>query len=220
MPEKLLKNKRILITGGPVWVPIDKVRVVTNIFGGALGLKMAIKTAEVGKSVVFLLGPSKIDIPDDLPKNLKIVRFKYFKDLMSLMEKEISCNKCDIVIHSAAVPDYMPDSVYDGKIKSGKKELIVKFKPTIKIVDLIKKWNSSVFLVKFKLEVGLKKRELIDIAHKSMISSNADLMVANDFNDVVGKHKAFIIDKDKNTIECIGKDKIAQRLLYKIKELL
>lgn len=219
MSEKLLKNKKILITGGPVWVPIDKVRVITNIFGGLLGLKIAIKAAQLGGAVVFLLGPSKINIPQNIPKNLKIVRFKYFDDLLSLMKKNIS-NDCDIVIHSAAVPDYVPKEIYKGKIKSGKEKLVINLRPTIKIVDLIKKWNSSVFLVKFKLEVGLSKKELISVAYKSMIFSNAELIVANDFNNIYGEHKAFIIDNDKNIIECESKDVIAQKLLYKIKDLL
>ncbi len=218
MSEKLLKNKKILITGGPVWVPVDKVRVMTNIFGGSLGLEIAKKAAKIGGAVVFLLGPSKIDIPQNLPKNLKIIRFKYFDDLLSLMKKNIS-DRCDIVIHSAAVPDYAPKKIYNGKIKSGKKELIISFKPTIKIVDLIKKWNSSVFLVKFKLEVGLSKKELIDTAYKSMIFSKADLMVANDLKNTSGKHEAFIIDKNKDIIECEGKNIIAQKLLHKIKNL-
>jgi len=219
LSEKLLKNKKILVTGGPVWVPIDKVRVITNIFGGSLGLKIATKAANMGGKVVFLLGPSKINIPENLPKNLKIVRFKYFGEILNLMKKNI-LNGCDIVIHSAAIPDYAPKKIYNGKIKSGKKELVINLKPTIKIVDLIKKWNSSVFLVKFKLEVGLSKKELIDVAYKSMVFSNADLMVANDFKDIYGKHKAFIVDKNKNIIECEGKEIIAQELFNKIKELL
>lgn len=219
MPEKLLKNKKILVTGGPVWVPIDKVRVITNIFGGSLGLKIAIKAADMGGKVVFLLGPSKINIPESLPKNLKIVRFKYFDEILNLIKKNI-LSGCDIVIHSAAIPDYAPKKIYKGKIKSGKNQLIINLKPTIKIVDLIKKWNSSVFLVKFKLEVGLSKKELINVAYKSMIFSKADLMVANDIHNIPGKHKAFIIDNDKKIIECEGKDVIAQKLLYKIKDLL
>lgn len=220
MVEKLLKNKKILVTGGPVWVPIDKVRVITNIFGGSLGLKIAIKAAEMGGAVIFLLGPSRINIPQTLPKNLKIIRFKYFEELLMLMKKEIYSNKCNIVIHSAAVPDYIPKNIYNGKIKSGKKKLVIEFKPTLKIVDLIKKWNSSVFLVKFKLEVGLTEKQLINVAYMSMVFSRADLIVANDFLDTRNEHKAFIIDNNKNIIKCVGKETIAGKLIYKIKELL
>ena len=64
------------------------------------------------------------------------------------------------------------------------------------------------------------KKELIDVAYKSMVFSNADLMVANDFKDIYGKHKAFIVDKNKNIIECKGKEIITQKLFNKIKELL
>jgi len=216
--EKLLKNKKILITGGPVWVPIDKVRVLTNIFGGSLGLKIATEAAKMGGRVVFLLGPSKIDIPRKIQKNLKIVRFKYFDEILKLMEKEILDN-CDVVIHSAAIPDYIPKKIYDGKIKSGKKNLVINFKPTIKIVDLIKKWNSSVFLVKFKLEIGLTQNQLIDIAYKSMLSSNADLIIANDLRNMCkNKYKGFIIDQNKKIESFSQKEKLAKKLLKIIRE--
>ena len=218
--EKLLKNKKILVTGGPVWVPIDRVRVITNIFGGALGFLIAEKAAQMGAEVIFLLGPGKTEIPKNLPKNLEIKRFKYFEELLELMKKEIKVNKCDIVIHSAAVPDYVPKKIYNGKIKSGNKELTIKLKPTIKIVDLIKIWNPFVFLVKFKLEISLSEKQLINKAHKSMVFSKADLMVANNLDNVYKKHKAFILDNDKNIIDCNGKKIISQKLLYKISESL
>ena len=68
--------------------------------------------------------------------------------------------------------------------------------------------------------MNTKKKELIEKAYRSMIKSKADLMIANDFKNVIKKHKAFIIDNNKNIIECTGKEIIAQKLFYKIKELI
>lgn len=220
MAEKFLKNRKILVTAGPVWVPIDKVRVMTNVFGGSLGLVISLEAQKRGARVVLLLGPGRVQLPQKNPSNLKIIRFKYFNELLSLMKKEVSSGNYDVIIHSAAVSDYTPNNIYKGKINSNRKNLIIKFKPTLKIVDLIKKWDPSIFLVKFKLEVSTKKKELIEKAYCSMIKSKANLMIANDFKDVIKKHKAFIIDNNKNIIECAGKKIIARKLFYKIKELL
>jgi len=130
------------------------------------------------------------------------------------MKREISSKKYDIVIHSAAVSDYTPVTTYKGKIKSGKENLIIKLKPTIKIVDQIKKWNKKVFLVKFKLEVNVKEKELIERAYKSMLTSDADLIVANDLKYMKReKQKAFIIDKEKKITICQNKKEIAKKLL-------
>jgi phosphopantothenate-cysteine ligase len=114
------------------------------------------------------------------------------------MKKEISSKKYDVVIHSAAVPDYVPEKVYVGKIKSGNKNLVIKMKPTVKIVDYVKKWDSSTVLVKFKLQVDCEEKNLIKIAKESMAKSKADIIVANDLlNMVNNKHVAFIIDNEK-----------------------
>jgi phosphopantothenoylcysteine synthetase/decarboxylase len=213
MNYKKLLNKKILITCGPIWVPIDKVRVLTNVFGGSLGYLIAEKAHKMGAKVLLLMGPGK---PFSNNK-FKIIRIKYYKEIYKILEKEIKKKNYDIVIHSAAIPDYIPTKVYNGKIKSGNKKITIKLKPTIKIVDKMKKWDPNIFLVKFKLEVGKTRKELINIANKSLIKSNADLIVANDYNDVIKDHLAYIIDKNKNSIICRGKEKIADNLLNLLK---
>jgi len=213
--EKKLKGSNVLITAGPVWVPIDKVRILTNIFGGKLGYVIAKKAQENGLNVTLIMGPGKIDLPDS-KKNLKIINFKYYDQIYQILKKKISSKKFDIIIHSCAIPDYVPKAIFNGKIKSGKKELIIKLKPTIKIVDQIKKWDPDIFLVKFKLEVDKTKNKLINIAYKSLLESKAELIVANEFNDIKKNHKAYIIDKNKNIITCYNKIDIAKKLFNKI----
>lgn len=194
--EKIFQGKKILITSGPVWVPIDKVRIITSIFGGALGVIMAKEAEEMGADVLLLMGPGRAKIENT--KNLKVIKFKYFDELFSLLKKEVSSKKYDIVIHSSAVPDYVPEKVFNGKIKSGKENFTIKLKPTVKIIDYIKKWDPSVLLVKFKLEVDKKEKDLIDIAKKSMLKSNADIIVANDLYKMTkDKQPAFIIENDQ-----------------------
>jgi len=214
---KTLKNKKILISAGPTWVPIDKVRVITNIFGGTLGLLIAKEAVKQGAKITLLMGPGPYSLFKSKNKKLKVIHFKYFEELYHLMRKEISSKKYDIVIHSAAVADYVPIKFYEGKIKSGKKNLVIKLKPTIKIVDQIKKWDPKIFLVKFKLEVNVSKKELIEKAYKSMLFSNADLMVANDLKHMKGeKQKAFIIDRKKEIIYCGEKKRGIVKNLFKI----
>jgi phosphopantothenoylcysteine decarboxylase/phosphopantothenate--cysteine ligase len=209
-----LKNKKILISAGPTWIPIDNVRVITNVFKGTLGFIIATEAVKRGARVTLLLGPSPLCPVSKAHSKLRIIRFRFFQDLYKLMKREISSKKYDVVIQSAAIGDYTPIKFYNGKIKSGKENLLIKLKPTIKIIDRIKKWDKKVFLVKFKVESNLRKKDLIEDAYKSMLFSNADLIVANDIKDMKGdKHKAFILDLEKNVITCDKKIEIAKKLL-------
>jgi len=213
----LLKNKKILITAGPTWIPIDKVRVITNIFSGRLGVIITKKALRKRAKVTLLLGPSSLYFPSvSNSSSLKVVRFKFFWELFRLMKKEISSKKYDVVIHSAAVGDFEPIKVYAGKISSQVKRLVLKLKPTPKIVDEIKKWDPKVFLVKFKVECGLSQKELLKRAYESMQKSNADLIVANDLKNITpSKHKALISD-GKTILKCNTKEEIAEKLLKMI----
>lgn len=215
--EKLAEKLRILVTAGPTWVPVDKVRVLTNIFSGRLGYLIAKKAAgKENSEVTLFLGPGRISLPEKQDKNLEIIRYKYFDELYNLLEKAVSSKKYDILIHSAAVADYAPKPT-DAKIKSGKQNLTIELNPTIKIVDQVKKWDPDIFLVKFKLEAEISPEELINIAFESMLKSKADLMVANEFTETSEKyHRAYIINPKKKVKPVIGKENIAEQLLNEL----
>ena len=216
MNKKLLfKGRRILITAGSTWAAIDDVRVITNIFGGALGVCIAEEALKYGANVTLLLGPGRVQPPEN-SKHFKVITFKYYDELLSLVTTHVSSGKYDIMIHSAAVTDYIPLRKVQGKIKSTLGEMTIHLKKTIKIVDLVKKLNPTIFLVKFKLEAGLSERELLAIAHRSMQSSMADLIVANDFNKMAKEHRAYIIDGKKHVTRCDTKRHIAKALLVTI----
>lgn len=207
----------ILITAGPVWSPIDKVRVITNVFGGSLGKEIAEYALSVGHRVTLLMGPGRVNI-FSRGKTIKVIRFKFYDELFSLMKKLVSTRKYSVVIHSAAVSDYQLIHINNGKIKSNQKKLVLVFKPTKKIVDYLKKFDPNIVLVKFKLEVNKTKEDLIRIAQESMVSSNADLMVANDFDTVDKNHVAYIID-GKSIKKVIKKENIARQIIKKIEKV-
>ncbi len=211
-----LKNKKILVTAGSTWVAIDSVRVITNIFKGKTGVTIAEKASKLGAKVTLLLGPSFDVSSIKLSKNLNIVRFKFFDDLDRLVSKYLSEEKFDVVIHSAAVADFRLAEVHNGKIKSNVGELILRLVPTNKIVDGLKKISPDIFLVKFKLEVGITPVELENVAIKSLKQSNADLIVANIYNPKFTGHEAYIIDKTGKSVKVVGLDMISQVIFNQI----
>lgn len=182
--------KSILITAGSTSVPIDNVRVISNIFRGRTGHAIAQSAAAAGHRVTLLTSGPGSDPIWEAP-GIDARRYKTFDDLRALMEKKILTGGYDAIVHSAAVSDYRVSAVRAGevrladretgaKIRSDHASLTIELVPTEKLVDLIRDpWGFTGTLVKFKLQVGLVDEELIRIARRSMETSAADLIVAN-----------------------------------------
>ncbi|MEW6087448.1 MAG: phosphopantothenoylcysteine decarboxylase [bacterium] len=211
--KKNLLGKNILITAGPTWTAIDKVRVLSNIASGRTGTEIAEYACKMGAKVTLLLGPAQILLDKKIAKNIRVLNFRYFDELFDLVKKEVRSGEYDIFIHSAAVSDYKPCKTFRGKIKSNQK-LTIKLKPAEKIIDCIKKIDPAIFLVKFKLEVNKPDAQLIKTAYKSMKQSRADLVVAN--TPDIAKQKTFIINPSKQITEVPQRKKLPEYLFKAI----
>lgn len=185
---------RILVTAGATRVPIDQVRAITNIFQGRTGTEIA-KYLASGNEVTLLTsntGLLKQGMASYQTSQLRVLEYRTFQDLASLMEEEVKTGEYDVIIHSSAVSDYQVTGVFtlvegemqevdvSTKISSKSSELFLRLGPTFKIVDKIRsEWGFTGTLVKFKLQVGMSEEELIRIAQKSRVDSEADFIVAN-----------------------------------------
>lgn len=204
---KKYKQKRILITAGPTWVPIDKVRVISNIASGETGILLAKKLIGLGAKVTLLLGPV-----ENVSKSFgfKLARFRFFDELKGAIFRELKTKKYDIVIHSAAVSDYGPIKIYNRKIPSGIKRLRFELAPTVKIINLIKKIAPAVFLAGFKFEPGATRKKLLREAKNLIKVANLDLAVANTI-DAKG-YSAYILNNGVIYGPLSNKEKMVNRL--------
>lgn len=207
-----LKNKRILITAGPTWVPLDAVRVISNIATGETGILLAEKLQSLGAKVTLLLGAVEACY---LNKKIKLIRFKFFDELRHLTIKELRAKKYDIIIHSAAVSDYRPLKTYSHKVRSGLKNWRLNLVPTIKIIDAIKKIDKSLFLVGFKFEPQASKKTLVDKTRNLISHAKLDLAVANTIYK--NRYQAYIISQNKTYGSLGNKRDLVERLIQVIK---
>ncbi|MFH1339077.1 MAG: phosphopantothenoylcysteine decarboxylase [Candidatus Omnitrophota bacterium] len=210
-----LKNKRILITAGPTWVPIDDVRVISNVATGATGALCAKKLSARGAKVTLLLGPCG---KHSLSNSIRLINFRFFNELRDILKRELKNNKYDVVIHSAAVSDYRPSVKYAQKVNSGRKTWTVNLMPTPKIIDLIRKIDRTLFLVGFKFEPGARKKILIDKTKTLINRARLDLAIANTVYK--NKYRAYIINQNKAFGPLMNKDALAERLINLIGESL
>ena len=60
---KSLAGKRVLITAGPTFEPIDPVRGITNLSSGKMGYAIARAAREAGAEVLLVSGPTGLPVP-------------------------------------------------------------------------------------------------------------------------------------------------------------
>ncbi len=205
--------RRMLVTAGPTWVAIDRVRVITSIFSGETGLRLARYFAHHNAQVTLLMGPGRAHfIPTDW-QMMDVHHFFYYDELYALIKHLVQRHHFDIVLHSSAVADYKPIHAVDGKIPSNAESLSIPLVRTDKIVDYIRQALPKSFLVKFKLQVGTTPSELHALALSSLVASQADLIVANDLDEMAGEqHIAYILDASGATIKVTTKEELCRRL--------
>lgn len=60
---KILAGKRVLLTAGPTFEPIDPVRGITNLSSGKMGYAIARAAQQAGAHVTLISGPTALDAP-------------------------------------------------------------------------------------------------------------------------------------------------------------
>lgn len=215
-----LEGRNILITSGPTRGYIDAVRFISNKSSGKLGSTVALEVLKRGARVTFVYGVGSI-IPDvalldkDYISRLTLIEIETIDDLVATIHERLKENLYDAIVHAMAVLDYTPQKHSDGKVTSNKDRLVVTCVRTPKIIKLIRKLWPHAFLIGFKLEVGLSRDELIERAYTSLLESGADLVVANNQDEIVGdKHHAYLINSHKEIeAECDSKQTISNSLM-------
>ncbi len=210
-----LKNKKILITCGPTWVPIDAVRVVSNVSSGALGQRIALDCARSGAKVTLLEGPVAAPL---LSRSVRIVKFCFFDELQKLLRQELRAN-VSAVIHAAAVADYKIKRPVRHKLSSVKKTLRLEFVATPKLIRIVKQLAPKTFLVGFKLEPDISRRSARRKARGLFRQADCDVVVVNELT--ARGYKGFILDKH-NTISAsvTGRKKMSKALVRILSEQL
>ena len=232
----------VIITAGGTSERIDNVRKITNSGSGKLGFMIANKLIQNGSINKIYYICSKESYKPTNPK-VEVIEITDTKELQDVVKSLLSNNTIHYFIHSMAVSDYTIDyvttvkelaqeienkanlsitdaiinfsnGIKDGKISSYEKHLIIKLKPTPKIISIIKDLSPHTFLVGFKLLNHVSKDELLETAIKLKDKNHCDMVIANDLSSIRnGDHEAFIIRNDNSYIHAHGKEDIAKKLI-------
>lgn len=170
--ETALKGKKIIITAGGTFEPLDQVRGLTNISTGVTGIKISEALQDSGAEVTLLLSNQGGNFfqPNVKKNPIQLIHFKTFEDLEEKLFKELQSNLYDVCIHSAAVSDFKVDSIetssgillnQKNKKISSDENIIIKLVKRHKIVSFIKQKSlqKNIKLISFKLSAEKKNRE-------------------------------------------------------------
>lgn len=210
--SKQLNGRKILVTAGATMEAIDSVRYITNRGSGKMGLAIAREAKRQGAEVLLLRSQKAVSDPS-IPEKT----FSSGGQLKKLLEEHTPVY--DIIFHSAAVGDYIPEKTYKGKIES-KRSLNLKLIQTAKLIARIKKINPGIKLIGFKAVFGKSREEMKIIAGDLFRSSQADFIAVNDVSRKDSGFEAddneiFLVTKKGTMVklEKAAKDKIAAQLL-------
>ncbi len=172
---------RILVTSGATREPIDEVRFVSNISSGATGAALADALHALGHDVALLHGEGAVK-PEHVHDRDK---FGSCLDLIQKLQRHLTVGAFDAVIMTAAVSDYRPDRMIDGKIRSDADELVVHLVRNPKILPQLKDMSPRPLrVVGFKFTVGASPEAARAAVAAQWAAGGVDATVHNDLHEI------------------------------------
>lgn len=179
---------RCLVTAGPTYEPLDRVRRLTNFSTGRLGSELVNYLAERRHEVLLLIGQQATYRGQR--RASKSETFSTTSDLADRLRAH-SGEKVHAVFHAAAVSDFAfgktwfrsPDGslteVKSGKISTREGSLLAELVPTPKILYRLRDWFPEALLVGWKYEVDGERAGVLELARRQLRECRTDACVAN-----------------------------------------
>jgi len=175
LSPQLLRGQKVLIDAGPTREAIDPVRFISNHSTGKMGIALALAAVRHGAEVTLVAGPLQVPVPT----GMRHVAVESAADMHQAVMAELPQH--DIVILTAAVSDYKPETAANQKIKkNGDGGMVLQLTQTQDILaDVGARKRADQFLVGFALETHDELRHAQEKARRK----NTDMLVLNSLRD-------------------------------------
>jgi phosphopantothenoylcysteine decarboxylase/phosphopantothenate--cysteine ligase len=167
-----LSGLRVLVTAGGTQEPIDKVRFVGNRSSGKMGRAVARESVRRGAEVMVVAA----NVGEKEPG----VRWVDVEDYAGLEEATTRlAAHADVLVMAAAVSDFTPAEVNEGKIRrGGQEELELRLVSTGDILQAVRESNRDLFMVGFAATHG----DPVPDAREKLGTKGINLVVGNDIS--------------------------------------
>ena len=175
----------VVITLGATRSAIDDIRYVQNTSSGATGYLIADDLYRHGMDVSCVCGATSVDAPSWLPLVIKSPDPEQMLNELKALSKD----RIDVWIHAAAVLDYIVSESVEGKIASLQGQLNIGLIEGSKHIMELKDLCKGATRIGFKLESGIKQKDLVHRAVAQIETSGMTATIANRLEDLGKKDK-------------------------------
>ncbi len=191
LAPKPLKGLKIVVSAGPTREKIDMVRFMSNRSSGKMGYALAQAAYNYGADVTLVSGPVALQPP----MGVKVISVETAAEMHKALEGEIA--DAYALIMSAAVADFRPKNVFEGKSPKNKmpKSLVLEQNPDI-LISLSDKKGKCI-MVGFAAQEGEDR----NAAEKKLADKKLDHIVLNDISE-----NGIGFDCDDNAVTVISAD--------------
>ena len=213
---KPLAGRRVVMTAGPTFEPLDPVRGLTNRSSGKQGYLVAQKLAEAGAQVTLVSGPVALPTPAGVTR----IDVETALEMYDAVHAQLPC---DAFVAVAAVADWRAQAVAAEKQKKTAEDTLSL--TLVKNPDILESVSKHLE-ARPRLVIGFaaETQKLEDYAKAKLASKGCDAIVANDVSDGVfgtAQNQATLVDLDGYTpIEGTSKAQIADFLVGYIRKRL
>jgi phosphopantothenoylcysteine decarboxylase/phosphopantothenate--cysteine ligase len=210
-----LAGVKVLVSAGGTREPIDDVRFIGNRSSGRMGYALAAQAKARGAEVTVI--SANTNLPED--PAITYIHVQNAAQLQAQCEKHFAA--CDLLLMAAAVSDYRPNKVVNGKLKRQSITLELEAVQDI-LAGLAKKRRDDQFIVGFAAESGV---DAIKDARQKLIDKQLDLNVVNDISrsdigfDQTFNEVTLLTTQEEKHVAKASKPKIAAAILDYIEQL-
>jgi phosphopantothenoylcysteine decarboxylase/phosphopantothenate--cysteine ligase len=177
-----------IVTAGPTYESLDKVRRLTNFSTGRLGIELANFLAEHAHDVTLLAGEQATYGGERRVQ--RVETFTTSADLRNRLEA-LASQSVNAVFHAAAVGDFVFGKVWlrsahgqlteikAAKIPTRQGTLLAELVPSPKVIAGLRDWFPKARIVGWKYEVAGARADVIRAAEKQISECLTDACVAN-----------------------------------------
>ena len=185
-------DNSVVVTLGATRSAIDDVRYVQNTSSGKTGYRIADDLYRHGMDVTCVSGVTTVAKPNWLPLEIKCPE----PDQMLEELKALAKDRIDVWIHAAAVLDYIIPEPVEGKIASLQGDLNIQMKEGAKHISELKDLCDGATRIGFKLESGIKQKDLVHRAHAQIQTAGMTATIANRMEDYgkEGMPRGWLVD--------------------------
>jgi len=189
-----LKGVRALVTAGPTHEPMDPVRFLGNHSSGRQGYAIAGALAAAGADTVLVSGPVSLSAPP----GVKRIAVNTAREMLVACENALPA---DVLVMAAAVADWRPDTMANGKLKKS----IERVAPLIKLVenpDILATLAASVARPRLVIGFAAETDDVVQNAITKRTRKGADWIIANDVS--ANEYGESVMGGEKNRIHLVS----------------